>query len=117
MNSFAARSGPDHHDLCSLANVGPAVARYLARIGIERPSQLAGEDPLDLYDQMCTVDGRRHDPCLLDTLMSAVDQADGGAPRPWWEYTAERKRILAGRDGPRAHSRSSASPRGTTEPK
>ena len=25
--------------------------------------------------------------------MSAVDQANGAPPRPWWTYTAERKRL------------------------
>jgi hypothetical protein len=28
--------------------------------------------------------------------MSAVEQADGGPARPWWDYTAERKRMLSG---------------------
>jgi hypothetical protein len=45
---------------------------------------------------MCAASARRLDRCLLDTLMSAVEQADGGAARPWWDYTAERKRILSG---------------------
>jgi hypothetical protein len=31
------------------------------------------------------------------TVMSAVEQADGGPARPWWDYTAERKRTLSGR--------------------
>ncbi len=82
-------------DLLELANVGPAVARHLARVGVERRSQLVGRDPLELYDQLCVTDGRRHDPCLLDTFMSAVDQAGGAPPCPWWEYTASRKRLLA----------------------
>jgi hypothetical protein len=41
------------------------------------------------------VSGRRHDPCMLDTVMSAVEQANGGPARPWWHYTAERKRMLS----------------------
>jgi hypothetical protein len=84
-------------DLLELANVGPAVARYLERVGITRPSQLAGRDAVEIYEEMCAASGRRHDPCLLDTVMSAVEQADGGPARPWWEYTAERKRLMADR--------------------
>ena len=81
--------------LQDLANVGPAVERMLGRLGVTAPAQLAGQDPYELFERLCTVDGRRHDPCLLDTFMSAVDQADGKPARPWWEYTPERKRSLA----------------------
>lgn len=84
-------------DLLDLANVGPAVAGYLARVGVAERSQLVGQDPVELYDRLCTIDGRQHDPCLLDTFMSAVEQADGGPSRPWWDYTAVRKRLLAQR--------------------
>ena len=83
-------------DLLELANVGPAVARYLEAVGITRTSQLAGLDAIEIYEEMCAASGRRLDPCLLDTVMSAVDQADGGPVRPWWDYTAERKRRLSG---------------------
>ncbi|MEZ0294635.1 MAG: helix-hairpin-helix domain-containing protein [Solirubrobacteraceae bacterium] len=81
--------------LQDLANVGPAVERMLGRVGVTAPAQLAGQDPYELFERLCAVDGRRHDPCLLDTFMSAVDQADGKPARPWWEYTPERKRSLA----------------------
>ena len=83
-------------DLLELANVGPAVARYLEAVGITQTSQLAGRDAIDIYEEMCAAIGRRLDPCLLDTVMSAVEQADGGPARPWWDYTAERKRMLSG---------------------
>ena len=81
--------------LQDLANVGPAVERMLGRLAVTAPAQLAGQDPYELFERLCAVDGRRHDPCLLDTFMSAVDQADGKPARPWWEYTPERKRSLA----------------------
>jgi Pathogenicity locus len=83
-------------DLLELANVGPAVARYLGQVGITHTRQLAGRDAIEIYEEMCARSGRRLDPCLLDTVMSAVDQADGGPARPWWDYTAERKRMLSG---------------------
>ena len=83
-------------DLLELANVGPAVARYFERVGITQIGQLAGRDAIEIYEEMCAASGRRLDPCLLDTVMSAVEQADGGPARPWWDYTAERKRKLSG---------------------
>jgi hypothetical protein len=82
--------------LLELANVGPAVVRHLERAGITDPSQLAGRDAFEIYEEMCAASGRRLDACLLDTVMSAVEQADGGPARPWWDYTAERKRRLPG---------------------
>lgn len=85
-------SGPG--DLESLANVGPAVRRRFERIGITRVEQLCGRDPLELFNAMCAAEGRDEDPCLLDTLMSAVDQANGAPAHPWWHYTPERKRRL-----------------------
>ena len=36
----------------------------------------------------------RHDPCVLDVFMSITRFMDGDPPRPWWDYTAERKALL-----------------------
>jgi hypothetical protein len=81
-------------DLTTLMNVGRAVAGYLERAGITEVHQLAGRDPVDIYDTICMVDAVRHDPCLLDTIMSAVDQANGNPAHPWWTYTPTRKQLL-----------------------
>jgi len=77
--------------LQDLANVGPAVERMLGRLGVTAPAQLAGQDPYELFERLCAVDGRRHDPCLLDTFTAAVAYADGGPARRWWEFSRERK--------------------------
>ncbi|TZF90139.1 helix-hairpin-helix domain-containing protein [Cognatilysobacter lacus] len=82
------------HDLTDLPNVGPSVAGDLRRIGIERPSQLVGQSPLELYRRLCEVTGARQDPCVLDVFMSVTRFMDGEAPRPWWAYTAERKLLV-----------------------
>ncbi|MER6808885.1 helix-hairpin-helix domain-containing protein [Spirillospora sp. NPDC000708] len=81
-------------DLTDLVNVGRAVAGYFARVGITRSAQLTGRDPIELYEQMSAACGEALDPCLLDTIMSAVDQAEGRPARPWWHYPPERKRLL-----------------------
>jgi hypothetical protein len=78
-------------DLTTLPNVGPAVARALRRLGIERSDDLRGQDGEDLFERLCAMDGRRHDPCLLDTFVAVVDHAHGAPARPWWAYSRERK--------------------------
>jgi len=79
------------HDLRSIPNVGPAIARKLQRLDIATADDLRGQNGEELFERRCTLDGHRHDPCLLDTFVAAVDYAEGGPPRPWWEYSRERK--------------------------
>jgi hypothetical protein len=79
------------HDLRALPNVGPAVARMLTRLGVERAEDLRGRSAEQLFSQLCALDGRRHDPCLLDTLTAVVDFANGAPARPWWHYSRQRK--------------------------
>ena len=83
--------------LVDIPNVGPAVAADLRRLGITSPGELAGRDPYAMYDDLCRITGQRHDPCLLDTFIAAVRYMEGGPKKPWWKYTAERKRELAAR--------------------
>ncbi len=78
-------------ELISIPNVGPAVARKLGRLGVSRPDDLRGRDPEELFERLCALDGRRHDPCLLDTFSAAVSFVDGAPARPWWEFSRERK--------------------------
>jgi hypothetical protein len=78
-----------------LPNVGKSVAADLRRIGIRAPQELAGRDPYALYEALNRATGMRHDPCLLDTFIAAVRFMGGAPARPWWAYTAERKRALA----------------------
>jgi hypothetical protein len=92
---MTASEGPD---LTALVNVGRSVAGYFERIGITRIAQLVDQDPIELYERMSAASCERLDPCLLDTVMSAVDQAEGRPGRPWWHYTAQRKRLQVQRD-------------------
>jgi len=81
-----------------IPNVGPAIAADLRRLGITTPSELPGRDPYPMYDDLCRITGQRHDPCLLDTFIAVVRYMEGGPKKPWWKYTAERKRELAARN-------------------
>src|SRR3954468_20447502 len=78
-----------------IPNIATAIADDLRVIGIERPSQLAGRDPYELYDELCRVTGIRHDPCVLDTFTAAVVFMEGGPRVPWGAFTKERKQALA----------------------
>ncbi|WP_319522068.1 helix-hairpin-helix domain-containing protein [uncultured Desulfosarcina sp.] len=80
--------------LADLPNIGKAIAKDLQSIGIDHPRKLIGKDPFALYDKLCEISGKRHDPCVLDVFMSAVHFMEGGRPLPWWAFTDERKKHL-----------------------
>jgi hypothetical protein len=76
--------------LQTIPNVGPRIAADLVQLGIRSVDDLADADPGNLYEQLCAENGRQ-DPCVADVFCAAVDFARGGPPRPWWEYSRERK--------------------------
>jgi hypothetical protein len=80
-----------------LPNVGPATAADLRLLGVTTPAALPGRDPYAMYDRLCRITGQRHDPCVIDVFIAAVRYAEGGPKRPWWHFTAERKKTLAAR--------------------
>jgi hypothetical protein len=97
MKKSAARltvSRSEFTALEQLPNVGPAVAADLRVLGIVSPADLRGRDPYALYEELCRVTRQRHDPCLLDTFIAAIRFMEGEPAKPWWAYTAERKREL-----------------------
>ena len=77
--------------LTTIPNVGPAVARKLQQLDITVPADLRGQDPDELFERLCRLDGHAHDPRLLDTFTAAVSYADGGPAQPWWYFGRERK--------------------------
>jgi len=88
-NAFSTRR--DLASLQEIPNIGPSLAESLERAGIKRPSQLKGQDPYVLYARLCERTGVRHDPCVLDTFISAVRYMEGGPVQPWWHFTPERR--------------------------
>ncbi|SUX55411.1 helix-hairpin-helix domain-containing protein [Chromobacterium vaccinii] len=79
-------------DLLQLPNVGPRAAADLRLLGLSHPADLRGRDPHQLYLQLCDATGQRHDPCVLDVLMSVCHYMETGEARAWPSFTAERKR-------------------------
>ena len=92
-------SRADITDLQQIPNVGPAIAAKLRQIGISSAQDLPGKDPYEMYDDLCDITRVSHDHCLLDVFIAAVRFMDGEPAKPWWTYTAERKRKLAGQNG------------------
>jgi len=77
--------------LREIPNVGPKMATILLKLGVARLQDAAGRDPDDMYEKLCALDAKRHDPCVRDVLAAVVSQAEGHPARPWWEFTPERK--------------------------
>lgn len=92
-----ATAASDVLDFTDIPNVGVATAGDFALLGFSAPRQLAGQDPLALYDRLCVLTGCRQDPCVADVFLAAVRFMEGSAPQPWWHYTPERKRLFATR--------------------
>lgn len=87
-------------ELRTMPNVGRAMAEDLMRLGVRSIAELKRRSPRRMYDQISAMDGVRHDPCVLDTFIAAVRYVEGAPARPWWKYTAQRKRTLAARKPP-----------------
>ena len=81
-------------NLQDIPNIGRAIEKKLLLLGIREPGELIGRDPYKMYDDLCNLTGKGHDPCLLDTFISAVRFMEGGPPKKWWEFTRERKERL-----------------------
>jgi hypothetical protein len=88
-----ATSADECKTLEQLPNIGPSLAADLRLIGIRHPKELANRDAFVLYQALCAKTGKRQDPCVLDTFMSATEFMRGAAPAPWWAYTAQRKAL------------------------
>jgi DNA transformation protein len=81
--------------LTDIPNIGKSMAADLHSLGITTPQQVRAMDPLEMYGQLRGPTGQRQDPCVLDVFMAAHDFMNGGPSQPWWNYTAQRKALLA----------------------
>lgn len=84
--------------LTDLPNIGPAGAKDLLLLGYTSPHQLIGADPLRMYQDLCARTKVMHDPCVLDVFISITRFMNGDPPMNWWDFTAERKRMLLRED-------------------
>ena len=77
--------------LTDLPNIGKACAADLRLLGIDKPEQLLGQNPYDLYQTLCNKTGQRHDPCMIDVFISITRFMAGEDAKPWWFYAEECK--------------------------
>ena len=75
-----------------IPNVGVAIEKVFFSLGMDKPIELIGKDPYQMYNNLCRVTQKKHDPCLIDVFISAVRYMEGGPPKKWWEFTEERKK-------------------------
>ena len=80
-----------------IPNIGKAIEKDFVLLQIKEPIELINMDPYQMYNDLCKVTNKRHDPCVIDVFLSAVSYMKGGPPRKWWEFTKERKMTLAGK--------------------
>lgn len=85
--------------LTDLPNIGKAGAADLRLLGILRPADLLGHDPTK---SLCKCTVQVHDPCVIDVFISITRVINGEDAKPWWAYTAERKRYLSQQSGCRS---------------
>jgi hypothetical protein len=89
---MAAKAQKRGDALMQLANIGSAMRRDLAILGIDSVRQLAECDADELYLRLNERSGCRQDPCVCDVFAAAIHEARTGEATPWWQWTAERKR-------------------------
>jgi len=77
-----------------LPNIGKSIAADLRAIGILDSAQLAQRDPLAEYLAQSAAMERRHDPCVLYTLMAARHFLKTGEALRWWTFTEAGKQLL-----------------------
>lgn len=78
-----------------IPNIGKSIAADLRGIGIAEPAQLAELEPLAVYLKLAKQMGKRHDPCVLYTLMAARHFMQRGEKLAWWTFTEQGKKLLA----------------------
>lgn len=84
----------DKSELLQLSNIGPAMVCDLHLCGVYTIADLKDKDPTCLYETLCLLTEKRHDPCVWDVFAAAIHEAKTGEKTRWWAWTPERKRTL-----------------------
>lgn len=86
----ASRARREHSPLEIIPGVGRATAEDFNRLGIFEVAQLKGQNPAQLYDDLCALDGVKHDRCVLYVFRCAVYYASRRKHDPeklkWWNW-------------------------------
>ncbi|MDR1967344.1 MAG: helix-hairpin-helix domain-containing protein [Burkholderiaceae bacterium] len=92
--SVKAQTASEARRLEDIPNIGSSIAADLRGLGLSTPDAVRRMDPCATYECLRTAMGERHDPCVLDVFLAAKDFMNGGRAQPWWNFTAQRKRLL-----------------------
>jgi hypothetical protein len=80
----------NNNDLRSLPSIGPSLAKDLRDLGYQTPSDLHGQDPEKMYDDLCELRGQRIDRCVLYSFRCAVYSVTSSDRDPelakWWNW-------------------------------
>jgi hypothetical protein len=77
-----------------IPNVGKATEQDFILLGLKQPQDLVDQDPYQMYQTLCNLTNKKHDPCVIDVFISAVEYMKGGSAKKWWEFTQQRKQKL-----------------------
>jgi hypothetical protein len=81
--------------LKDIPNIGPSMVSDFKILEIHTPEDLKMRDPFALYTKLCKITRKRHDPCVLDTFMAAVDFMNGAVSQPLVELYKNKKETLS----------------------
>lgn len=85
--------------LSDLRSIGPAALKDFEVLGINSVEDLKTRDSIELYNQLCQITAKRHDPCVIDVFRAAIEQAKNPHLEPrkknWWYWSKVRKQTLS----------------------
>ena len=77
-------------DLKSLPSIGPSLEQDLRDLGFSAPDDLHGQDPEQMFVQLCELHGQKIDRCVLYSFRCAVYAVTSGDKDPelakWWNW-------------------------------
>ncbi|MBC8570314.1 helix-hairpin-helix domain-containing protein [Zongyangia hominis] len=77
-------------DLQKIPGVGKKIAESFKIMGFHSVEELRGQDPQELYDRWCLIEGCQVDRCVLYVYRCAVYFAETEHPDPeklkWWNW-------------------------------
>ena len=76
--------------LQSLPSIGPSLAQDLRDLGCRAPVDLHGQNPEQMYTDLCELRGQKIDRCVLYSFRCAVHSVSSTDKHPelekWWNW-------------------------------
>ena len=77
-------------ELQSLPSIGPSLAQDLRDLGFRAPVDLHGQDPEQMFTDLCELRGQKIDRCVLYSFRCAVYSVTSSDKDPelakWWNW-------------------------------